>query len=75
MKRSVSSRVARPDAGAEAERRGVREPDRFVGIFDAEERRDGAERLLGVRRRGFGDVGQHRRRVEVAARPQGACRR
>src|SRR5918998_315834 len=59
-------RVVRPGRGAEAEVRVVGEGYGLVYAAHPEERGDGAEDLLPVRRRVFGDVREHGRRVEVA---------
>src|ERR671917_441675 len=59
-------RVVGPGGGAEAEVRVVGEGYGLVYAAHPEERGDGAEDLLPVRRRIFGDVREHGRRVEVA---------
>src|SRR5215213_7987310 len=57
--------VVGPGARAEAEGRVVGEVDGLVNVLDAEERGDGAEDLLLVRRGVFGDVRDNGRWVEI----------
>src|ERR1700712_380711 len=63
------ARVLGPGATAEAEARVVGDGDRLVEVLRAEEQRHRTEELLVVRRGVLRDVGERRRRVEVALAP------
>src|SRR5271154_1011299 len=63
--------VGGPGAGAEAEAAVVGECDRFVDIFDTEQRGDGAEKLFAVGGRFFRGVGENCGGIVVAGLLEG----